>query len=673
MNKSSFFIALGLVLLILGGNSLFAQQFSVQYRCAQTEAVIGKIKPQLILVNKSGQAAPLSAFKMRYYFSAEGYVKSILSIDYAVVGSSNITGTFTADYLEIGFTAGAGTLAANGTSGDIQLRIEKESHGYYIQSNDYSFAPELTSWTDFNKVTCYYNGELVWGVLPPPPPAPTPPPPANDDWLHADGATLKDKSGHAVRLTGINWFGFETNPQGLGGLQAINWQDTLKLLATKGFNVIRLPMSLAIVRGWMGGVDPKVQFVSGILNPDIDGVSSLTLLDKLIDYCKGIGLKIIFDMHTLVTTDIQKKLWYNSTYSLNDFQTAWQWLATRYNNDDTVIGMDLINEPHGQYWVDQNSGAKWDGSTDSNNWRKAAGDTGAKILAINPNLLIIVEGIESTPVEGKTYGSTDKYDYICSWWGGNLREVKNYPVQLGTLQSQLVYSPHDYGPDIYVQPWFASTFDINTLYRDAWQPNWYYIVEQNIAPVFIGEWGGKLGGNNQLWLEALSSFINQKSLNHTFWAFNPDSSDTGGIVDSNYAWDTAKYNIVEKSLWQDQGGKYIGLDHQVTLSGTTAGTNVALYYGTYTGTPTPTSTPTPTPTRTPTATPTITPTAGLPGDVNSSGKVDINDALLIAQKSAGLNPVNFNASVADVTRDGTVNILDAMRVAQYAAGIIPQL
>ena len=129
--------------------------------------------------------------------------------------------------------------------------------------------------------------------------------------------------------------------------------------------------------------------------------------------------------------------------------------------------------------------------------------------------------------------------------------MADHPINLGDHQNQLVYSPHDYGPDIYVQPWFRDTFDMTTLYQECWQPNWFYIVEEDIAPLLIGEWGGKLdGGDNQLWLESLAQFISDKKLNHTFWCFNPDSHDTGGIVDEDFNFDEAKYAVIKKSLWQ---------------------------------------------------------------------------------------------------------------------------
>ncbi|MBN1700039.1 MAG: PHB depolymerase family esterase [Spirochaetales bacterium] len=58
------------------------------------------------------------------------------------------------------------------------------------------------------------------------------------------------------------------------------------------------------------------------------------------------------------------------------------------------------------------------------------------------------------------------------------------------------------------------------------------------------------------------------------------------------------------------------------------------------------------------------------GDVNSSGGVDIVDALVIAQYYVDLNPANFEAAVADVDGNSAINIVDALLVAQYYVGLI---
>ncbi len=58
------------------------------------------------------------------------------------------------------------------------------------------------------------------------------------------------------------------------------------------------------------------------------------------------------------------------------------------------------------------------------------------------------------------------------------------------------------------------------------------------------------------------------------------------------------------------------------------------------------------------------------GDVNSSGAIDIVDALLIAQYYVGLNPSVFVATNADVNCSGVIDIIDALVVAQYYVGLV---
>jgi len=76
-------------------------------------------------------------------------------------------------------------------------------------------------------------------------------------------------------------------------------------------------------------------------------------------------------------------------------------------------------------------------------------------------------------------------------------------------------------------------------------------------------------------------------------------------------------------------------------------------------------------TATPTAVPTPTPTAaGVRGDVNGDGIINIVDALLIAQFSVGQTPPNFNSLTADVNCSGAIDIIDALLIAQLSVGLI---
>lgn len=541
---------------------------SIHYMDGSLDERYQSMRPYIIIYNNSGQDVDMADLKVRYYYTKEGTTEEVLTCFYTAIGPTNIFGEFHPElgYAEIGFTSGAGTIKDGGNSGQMQLVLKKTSNGYYDQTNDYSYDPSFTDYAEYDKMTLYYKGKLVWGKEGPlPPPEPTPPP-NDDDWLHVEGNLIKDSKGNTVYLTGINWFGFETDgANGFYGLNKCNLEDSLDLMAKLGFNFLRIPISAELILEWKSGKRVETSFVNTFENPRLDGLSSLEILDYTINHMKKNGMKAMFDMHGASKDSYQDNLWYDKNVSFEDFIEAWKWLTERYKDDDTVIAMDLKNEPHGKF-----SGpniAKWDDSDDPNNWKRAAEIIAEEILAINPNVLIVVEGVEAYPMDGYDYTNCGEFTTYCNWWGGNLRGVADHPVTI-SAPDKLVYSVHDYGPDIYVQPWFKKEFDINSLYEECWYPNWYYIVDQNIAPMLIGEWGGKLkNDNNRKWLECLGSFIADKRLHHTFWAFNPNSADTGGLMLEDWKTvDEEKYAIIEPTLWKK------GLDHVIPLGGITPGT-----------------------------------------------------------------------------------------------------
>jgi hypothetical protein len=64
----------------------------------------------------------------------------------------------------------------------------------------------------------------------------------------------------------------------------------------------------------------------------------------------------------------------------------------------------------------------------------------------------------------------------------------------------------------------------------------------------------------------MRQLIAEYHLNHTFWCFNANSGDTGGLVlDDFVTWDQDKYEFVREVLWQDADGNFIGLDHVIAL------------------------------------------------------------------------------------------------------------
>lgn len=387
-----------------------------------------------------------------------------------------------------------------------------------------------------------------------------------DDWLHTDGNKILDKDGKQVWLTGVNWFGYNTGTNTFDGLWNSKLEPTVKAISDHGFNLIRVPISAQLINQWASGEYPRANY-NNAYNPALNDMNSLEIFDYFLTLAEGCGIKVMPDIHSAETdaSGHNVNLWYTSKVSVEEYYSALEWMAERYKDNDTIIAFDLKNEPHGKPNEGKNA-AIWNDSRDANNWKYVAETAAAKILAKNPNVLILVEGTEIYPKNGKgDYSSTDSEDYYFNWWGGNLRAVKDFPIDLGKYQNKLVYSPHDYGPTVYEQPWFQGGYTYESLMKDCWKDNWLYIQEDNIAPLLIGEWGGFMREPNLTWMTYMRQLIKNYHLNHTFWCLNANSGDTGGLLlDDFTTWDQEKYNFVKEVLWQENG-KFVGLDHAIPL------------------------------------------------------------------------------------------------------------
>ncbi len=393
------------------------------------------------------------------------------------------------------------------------------------------------------------------------------PAPTTNDWLYTDGSKIVDKDGKEVWLTGVNWFGYNTGTNTFDGLWACDLNTSIAAIADRGFNLLRIPISTELIKNWSNGNYPNANF-NQATNSYLVGMNSLEIFDYVVGQCRANGIKIMIDIHSAKTDSMghMYNVWYNGDISEKDYLDALAWTAARYKNDDTIIAYDLKNEPHGK--AGESPRAKWDNSKDSDNWKYIAEKAAKAVLNKNPNVLVMVEGIEIYPKDigaNGDFSSTNMGDYDCTWWGGNLRGVKDNPINLGKYQNKLVYSPHDYGPSVYEQPWFKGNYTFDSLFKDCWYDNWFYIQKNGTAPLLIGEWGGFMREPNLTWMTYLRKLIKDNRINHTFWCFNSNSGDTGGLVlDDFTTWDEEKYSFVKEVLWQ-QDGKFVGLDHEIPL------------------------------------------------------------------------------------------------------------
>jgi endoglucanase len=404
------------------------------------------------------------------------------------------------------------------------------------------------------------------------------------DWLHVAGNQIVDEAGNPVWLTGTNWFGFNATERVFHGLWSANLTEVTKGMADRGINIVRVPISTQLLLEWKNGQATVPSGVNTYANPELVGKTSLEVFDAFLALCERFGIKVMLDLHSAEADNSghNHPVWWKGTITTENFYQGWEWVTTRYRANDTLIAMDLKNEPHGAQ--NETPRAKWDNTTDADNWKHVAETAAKRILAINPNVLVLVEGIQTYPRPGSTWSSPNTNpdlspNFYNTWWGGNLRGVADNPVNLGANQDQLVYSPHDYGPLVFDQPWFQKPFTKASLTTDVWDPNWLFIHKQNIAPLLIGEWGGRLGQDERQdrWMTALRDTIVEHKLHQTFWVLNPNSGDTGGLLlDDWKTWDEQKYALLKPSLWQYQN-KFVSLDHQVKLGAN--GISLADRYG----------------------------------------------------------------------------------------------
>lgn len=340
------------------------------------------------------------------------------------------------------------------------------------------------------------------------------------DFFHTDGNQIVDVNGKPVRIAGVNWFGFETTTYVVDGLWARNYKDMMNQMKQLGFNTIRIPFSEDIFNP-----ANKPNSINYSLNPSLQGLSSLQILDKLVDYAGQIGLRIILDEHSAKASDnANEQLWYfpgSTVYTQQAWINDWVTLAKRYAGNATVIGADLHNEPHGI--------ATWGSGNPATDWRLAAEKAGNAILAVNPNWLIFVEGIQT-------------YDGQSTWWGGNLMGAGQYPVVLN-VANRVVYSPHDYPASVANQSWFSAANYPNNL-PAVWNKFWGYLYRQDIAPVWLGEFGSKLQTtSDQQWYQQITAYLADTTdapaggtgISWTWWSWNPNSGDTGGILQDDWA------------------------------------------------------------------------------------------------------------------------------------------
>jgi endoglucanase len=315
--------------------------------------------------------------------------------------------------------------------------------------------------------------------------------------LHTNGRYIVDATGRRFKLLSVNWYGGSDELFVPGGLEVRPREEIAHLIRSLGFNSVRLPYSDEMVMR-----NPIVAPALLAANPDLVGMCALDVFAAVVEACTDAGLAVVINNHITQAGWCDGKNLCDAGWS-NDYlgplcrvrQSETQWLDNweimmrRFVDNPRVIGADLRNEPRA-IWGWQN----W------KPWAVAATLAGERLLALNRDWLIIVEGIKSA---NDLFGARDQ------------------PIVL-SIPNRLVYSVHVFSWSGWGSLSPYSSRPYSGFAQDMLR-NWAWLLEDNIAPVWVAEIGAPQQpreGDKHYW-DNLMKYLENVDADFGYWAINP--------------------------------------------------------------------------------------------------------------------------------------------------------
>jgi endoglucanase len=309
--------------------------------------------------------------------------------------------------------------------------------------------------------------------------------------LHTSGYGIFDASGRRVRLTSVNWYGFDQKEFVAGGLEVAPLQVIIEQVRAIGVNSVRLPWANETFEK-----NPVVPTYAVKANPKFKGKHALDVMDATIAALARAHIMVILDNHMsradwCCKEDDDNGLWHNAEYPEEKWLADWRAIARRYKKQRWVIGADLRNELR--------SGAQWGGSDPRLDWHAGAERGGNAVLDENPGLLIMVEGPQY---------STD------------FTAFATLPLVLKVAQ-RVVYSPHAYAASGHA---FQNYEELRQVY-DARAG--FLLHAEPAIPLWVGEFGTCQTldcGDNSQWFRWFVQYLREKDLSWSYWPLNGTQS-----------------------------------------------------------------------------------------------------------------------------------------------------
>lgn len=327
-----------------------------------------------------------------------------------------------------------------------------------------------------------------------------------------DGQLFFNSPGSApFAIKGVNWFGSEAFNGPPGGLDRHSIAYYMDFLAKHDFNAVRL-----LFNHEHALKDDIVESPT----KELFQVRYLEMFRQIAREAASRGILIMLACHRVSAASWPGKgLWFDDSLGYPEARVldSWEAVASALCGEWNVFAADLQNEPHASSWA---KGLDID-------WNKGAERIGDHVLQRCPRWLIVVEGVGYEP--GALGGDDPGAGY---WWGENLVGVQAAPVQL-SRQEKLVYSPHVYGPSVYEQNYFSEPgFPLNM--PSVWDAHFGFAKALTQTPIVLGEFGGRFVDQDRQWQEWAIPYVVSQGYGLFYFALNPDSVDTGGLLPSNW-------------------------------------------------------------------------------------------------------------------------------------------
>ncbi len=361
------------------------------------------------------------------------------------------------------------------------------------------------------------------------------PPPLDDTFLsspkftlplRAKGRDVVDANGRRFKLASVNWYGASDELFIPGGLDVRHRDDIARTVRRMGFNSVRMPYSDEMVVA-----NPVVLPHLLTANPDLAGLRALDVFQAVVEALTKEGIAVIVNNHITTSTwccgaDPCDAGWANDhlptamcrvRQTEDEWIEHWEEVMGRFANNSLVVGADLRNEVRGVWGT-----MKWD------RWATAAERAGNRLLKMNPHWLIVVGGTES---------------------GNDLTGVAQRPVVLD-VPHRVVYSAHVYSWSGWGSLGGRYAKRTYPSFVAAMRRNWAYLVEGDVAPVWIGEFGAPAhpGQGDANYWKNLLRYLKAIDADFGYWAINPrkpkdDEKETYSLVEDDWATPVLDYRM----------------------------------------------------------------------------------------------------------------------------------